>query len=194
MAPSSDAALTITTTSVCTALILARCAYRVVFRCHIHRTCHRRWRIDDFYMTIAILPLIGRALCILYSFELNPNHTYDPATEAEAETWGQSVAEIDGRRELSHKLLIPARIFYALLCVLRRRKRDVMLIWDSLWCLKLGLLAFYSRFIDVFRWGKSVADALWWFIVVTFVAVLITILAECRPLSLYVARKHDSRA
>jgi hypothetical protein len=194
MASSSDAALTLTTTSVCAALILARCVYRVLFRCHIHRTCHRRWRIDDFYMTIAILPLIGRALCILYSFHLNPNHTYDPATEAEAKALGQSVAEIDGHRELSHKLLIPARIFYALLCVLRRRKGDIMLIWDSLWCLKLGLLAFYSRFIDVFRWGKSVADALWWFIVVTFVAVLITILAECRPLSLYVAHKHDLRA
>ncbi|KAM0336053.1 hypothetical protein ACHAPQ_004542 [Fusarium lateritium] len=118
MASSSDAALTLSTTSVCAALILARCVYRVLFRCHIHRTCHRRWRIDDFYMTIAILPLIGRALCILYSFHLNPTHTYDPATEAEAETWGASVAEIDADRELSHKLLIPARIFYALLCVL----------------------------------------------------------------------------
>lgn len=57
---------------------------------------------------------------------------------------------------------------------------------DSLWCLKLGLLAFYSRFIDVFRWGKILTDALWWFIIATFVAVFITILAECRPISLYV--------
>ncbi|SPJ70988.1 uncharacterized protein FTOL_00716 [Fusarium torulosum] len=178
MASSSDAALTLSTTSVCAALIVARCVYRVLFRCHIHRSCHRRWRIDDFYMTIAILPLIGRALCILYSFHLNPNHTYNPATEAEAETWGESVAEIDGDRELSHKLLIPARIFYALF----------------LWCLKLGLLAFYSRFIDVFRWGKSVADALWWFIIATFVAVLITILAECRPLSLMWALNRDDNS
>jgi hypothetical protein len=61
-----------------------------------------------------------------------------------------------------------------------------MLIFGSLWCLKLGLLAFYSRFIDVFRWGKIVTDALWWFIIATFIAVFITILAECRPISLYV--------
>ncbi|RKL38377.1 hypothetical protein BFJ72_g7188 [Fusarium proliferatum] len=175
MASSSDAALTLASTAICVALIVARCLYRLIFRCHIHRTCHRRWRIDDFYMTIAIIPLIGRAVCILLSFTLNPDHTYDPATQAEALTWGESVESIDGDRELSHKLLIPARIFYAMF----------------LWCLKLGLLAFYSRFIDVFRWGKPVTDALWWFIIATFIAVFITILAECRPLSLMWALNYD---
>lgn len=54
----------------------------------------------------------------------------------------------------------------------------------SLWCLKLGLLAFYSRFIYVFHWGKAVVNALWAFIALSFVAVLITTLVECRPLSL----------
>jgi hypothetical protein len=117
MASPPDAALTISSTSVCAALIIARCIYRLVFRCHIHATCHRRWRIDDFYMTIAILPLIGRALCILFSFYLNPDHTYDPATQAEADGWGVGVQDLNSERELSHKLLIPARIFYALLCV-----------------------------------------------------------------------------
>ncbi|KAH7240346.1 uncharacterized protein BKA55DRAFT_519745 [Fusarium redolens] len=175
MASSSDAALTLASTAICVALIVARCLYRLIFRCHIHTTCHRRWRIDDFYMTIAVLPLIGRAVCILLSFTLNPDHTYDPATEAEAQTWGESVQSIDGDRELSHKLLIPARIFYAMF----------------LWCLKLGLLAFYSRFIDVFRWGKPVTDALWWFIIATFIAVFITIFAECRPLSLMWALSYD---
>jgi len=58
--------------------------------------------------------------------------------------------------------------------------------------LKLGLLAFYSRFIDVFRWGKHVTDALWWFIIATFIAVFITILAECRPLSLMWALNYDA--
>ncbi|KAF4448081.1 hypothetical protein F53441_8473 [Fusarium austroafricanum] len=176
MASSSDAALTVASTSICAALIFARCMYRLVFRCHIHRTCHRKWRIDDFYMTIAILPLIGRAVCILWSFTLNPNHTYDPATEVEAAIWGESVSELDGDRELSFKLLIPARIFYALF----------------LWVLKLGLLAFYSRFIDVFRWGKAVTDAVWWFIILSFIAVLITILAECRPLYLLWALNSDN--
>ncbi|CAG7566076.1 unnamed protein product [Fusarium equiseti] len=165
MASSSDAVLTLTSTSICALLIVARCIYRFTIRCNIHSTCHRRWRIDDFYMTVAILPLIGRALCILYSFLLNPSHTYDPSTSD----------TVNAERELSHKLLIPARVFYALF----------------LWCLKLGLLAFYSRFIDVFRWGKIVTDALWWFIIATFIAVFITILAECRPISLMWALNYD---
>ena len=105
MASSSDAVLTLTSTSICALLIIARCFYRFTVRCNIHSTCHRRWRIDDFYMTVAILPLIGRALCILYSFLLNPNHTYEPSTSD----------AVNAERELSHKLLIPARIFYALL-------------------------------------------------------------------------------
>jgi hypothetical protein len=78
-------------------------------------------------MTIAILPLIGRALCILYSFYLNPEHTYDPATQAEAEGWGVGVQDLNSERELSHKLLIPARIFYALLCVQLNRLGDLMM-------------------------------------------------------------------
>ncbi|KAF5022184.1 hypothetical protein F66182_5771 [Fusarium sp. NRRL 66182] len=175
MASSADAALTFSATTLCAALIFARCLYRVVYRCRIHQTCHRSWRIDDFYMTIAILPLVGRAACIVYSFALNPNHTYNPATQAEADAAGTSVAALDADRELSHKLLIPTRIFYALF----------------LWCLKLGLLAFYERFIHVFRWGKLITHALWWFIVATFVAVFITILAECRPLSLMWALDYD---
>ncbi|KAF4464083.1 hypothetical protein FALBO_9086 [Fusarium albosuccineum] len=168
MALSPDVIFDIASACVCAALILARVVYRVLFRCKLHPTCHRTWRIDDFYMTIAILPLIGRASCISLSFVLNPTHTYEPATEAEAAAQGISVDRLNDDRMLSHKLLIPARICYALF----------------LWCLKLGLLAFYTRFINVFPWGKVVAQTLWAFIVFTFVAVVITTLAECRPLSL----------
>ncbi|KAH7253015.1 hypothetical protein FSOLCH5_013848 [Fusarium solani] len=168
MALSSDVALDITTASVCAALIIARLAYRVLFRCKLHPTCHRTWRIDDFYMTIAILPLIGRSTCISLSFVLNHSHTYEPATEAEALAQGVSVDQLNHDRILSHKLLIPGRICYALF----------------LWCLKLGLLAFYTRFVGVFRWGKAVANTLWAFIALTFIAVLITTLTECHPLSL----------
>ncbi|KAJ3531885.1 hypothetical protein NM208_g8683 [Fusarium decemcellulare] len=66
----------------------------------------------------------------------------------------------------------------------QKNVRNKVLAGKNLWCLKLGLLAFYTRFINVFPWGKVVAQALWAFIVFTFVAVVITTLAECRPLSL----------
>ncbi|RSM07479.1 hypothetical protein CEP52_005234 [Fusarium oligoseptatum] len=139
MALSSDVALDITTASVCAALIIARLAYRVLFRCKLHPTCHRTWRIDDFYMTIAILPLIGRSACISLSFLLNHNHTYEPATEAEALAQGVSVDQLNHDRILSHKLLIPGRICYALF----------------LWCLKLGLLAFLYALCWSLSMGKG---------------------------------------
>ena len=65
-------------------------------------------------------------------------------------------------------------------------RNEAVLTCSSLWCLKLGLLAFYTRFVGVFRWGKAVANTLWAFIALTFIAVLITTLTECHPLSLYV--------
>lgn len=119
-------------------------------------------------MAMAFLPLIGRAGCICVSFVLNPTHTYDPATEAEALAAGVSTATLDDHRITSHKLLIPARICYA----------------TFLWVLKLGLLAFYSRFISVFHWGKAVVNTLWVFIVASYIAVVVSTVAECRPLSL----------
>ncbi|KPM39234.1 hypothetical protein AK830_g7359 [Neonectria ditissima] len=169
MAPlSPDVIFDIASACVCAALIVSRCAYRALFRCRLHPTCHRTWRIDDLYMALALLPLAARTACISVSFVLNDSHTYEPATAADAAAQGISVAQLDRHRMLSHKLLMPARVCYALF----------------LWCLKLALLAFYSRFIYVFRWGKPVATALWAFIALSFVAVLITTLAECRPLSL----------
>ncbi|KAH7000406.1 hypothetical protein EDB80DRAFT_723920 [Ilyonectria destructans] len=175
MSLSSDVTFDIASACVAATLILARCAYRSLFRCKLHATCHRTWRIDDLYVAMALLPLIGRTTCIAFSFVLNPTHTYEPATEAEAAAQGVSTAKLDHDRILSHKLLIPARICYALF----------------LWCLKLGLLGFYSRFVHVFPWGKRVVNALYTFIVITFVAVLITTLAECRPLSRFWALNTD---
>lgn len=55
---------------------------------------------------------------------------------------------------------------------------------DSLWVLKLCLLSFYSRFIGPISWGKRAIDVLWWFVVITFVAIVAATLAECRPLHL----------
>lgn len=55
----------------------------------------------------------------------------------------------------------------------------------SLWCLKLSLLTFYSRLVEHVAWGKPVIRVLWWTIMLTFLGVLITTVAECRPLHLY---------
>ncbi|KAF6823337.1 integral membrane protein [Colletotrichum plurivorum] len=165
---SADVTFDVVTASICATLILVRCGYRIFSRCRVHDSCHRTWHADDAYMAFAIVPLVGRTSCIAVSFVLNPTHTYGPATPEVAAARGISVSMLQEDYVTSHKLLIPSRIFYALF----------------LWSLKLCLLNFYSRFVDVFHWGKVATTALWWFIVVSFFIVLIPTLAECRPLSL----------
>ncbi|KAK1990194.1 hypothetical protein LX36DRAFT_754300 [Colletotrichum falcatum] len=165
---SADVAFDMVAASICAALILVRCGYRLLWRCRIHESCHRTWHADDAYMAFALVPLIGRTASITMSFIINPTHTYGPATEEQAAARGLTVEKLAEYYVVSHKLLIPARIFYALF----------------LWSLKLCLLNFYSRFVDIFHWGKVATTALWWFIVVTFLVILIPTLAECRPLYL----------
>ncbi|EFQ30451.1 hypothetical protein CGRA01v4_09994 [Colletotrichum graminicola] len=165
---SADVAFDLVTAGICATLILIRCGYRLLWRCRVHASCHRTWHADDAYMAFALVPLIGRTTCIAVSFMLNPTHTYGPATEGQAAARGLTVEKLAEYYVVSHKLVIPARIFYALF----------------LWSLKLCLLNFYSRFVDVFHWGKVATTALWWFIVVTYFVILIPTLVECRPLDL----------
>lgn len=114
---SADVTFDIVTASICALLIIVRCGYRILLRCKVHDTCHRMWHVDDAYMAFALLPLIGRTTCISLSFYLNPTHTYDAATEEAAAARNLSVEKLAEYYVISHKLLIPARIFYALLYV-----------------------------------------------------------------------------
>ncbi|KAE9971310.1 hypothetical protein EG328_005728 [Venturia inaequalis] len=68
---------------------------------------------------------------------------------------------------VAQKLLLPARLCYALFQ----------------WCLKLCLADFYFRLTDRSTYMPQTSQFLWWFIVSTFAAVLVTTLLECRPLS-----------
>lgn len=56
----------------------------------------------------------------------------------------------------------------------------------SLWILKAALLSFYSRFVRVTNWGKTTVKVLWCLLFVSCLVVIVSILAECRPISLYV--------
>ncbi|KAH6955638.1 hypothetical protein BKA56DRAFT_706486 [Ilyonectria sp. MPI-CAGE-AT-0026] len=152
MALPSHINLVIATAAICGVLILTRCAYRFLCPCKQHPRCHRRWRVDDTYMTFALLPLVARTLLMTYSFVLNPTTSHHPATAQDAAELGKTVGQINQDWELALKLLVPVRIFYALF----------------LWTLKLCLLAFYSRLVSHLRWGR--------------VAVITLCLIECRPL------------
>jgi hypothetical protein len=71
--------------------------------------------MDDTYMTLALLPLVARTVCIYLSFSLNPDQSTAYPTESEATAHGTTVHQLAADRTLSRKLLLPSRITYALL-------------------------------------------------------------------------------
>jgi hypothetical protein len=161
-----DVSFDIASAVICGVLIVCRCLYRLLFPCKLHPTCHRRWRVDDAYMALALIPLIVRTVTIVTSFILNPDHAGSPPTAEEAAASGLSVSQLASHWVVSRKLLIPSRLSYALF----------------LWLLKLCLLTFYSRFVEPLSWGHTVIRTLWWLILATYASVLIATLTECRPL------------
>ncbi|KAH8736634.1 hypothetical protein BGZ61DRAFT_490240 [Ilyonectria robusta] len=168
--------LVIATATICGILILTRCAYRILCPCKQHPRCHRRWRVDDTYMTFALLPLVARTVLMTMSFVLNPTTSHDPATAQDAADLGKSEDQINQDRVLALKLLVPVRLFYALF----------------LWTLKLCLLAFYSRLVSHLKWGRIAVISMWWIVLATFIAVVIASLTECRPLHLSVSSSISS--
>ncbi|KAH7305180.1 hypothetical protein B0I35DRAFT_113795 [Stachybotrys elegans] len=182
---SASVVFDIVSATLCAALILTRCAYRLLFRCKTHTTCHRRWRIDDAYMALALIPLIGRTATITMNFTLNPTQASTPVTEAQAAEAGMTVEALTSNRIDAFKLIIAARICYALLLArsqqpARNRAND----FSSLWCLKISLLTFYARFVDPLVWGHHVVRGAWCLLIASFITVLIVTLTECQPLSL----------
>ncbi|POR36694.1 Uncharacterized protein TPAR_03109 [Tolypocladium paradoxum] len=115
MSLSSSVAFHIASGCICAVLILVRSLYRILSRCHVHKSCYRRWRLDDTYMALALLPLAGRTTCVSLAFVFNPSSATTPATAAQAAAQNMSIAQLDRLRVIALKLHIPARIFYALL-------------------------------------------------------------------------------
>ena len=91
----------IPSTVFCLLLIIIRCSYRFLRSCKIHSSCHRTWHDDDAYMAFASLPLLARAICVSFVTELTRE--------------GASISDL----VLAAKLLVPARLSYALLYVAR---------------------------------------------------------------------------
>jgi hypothetical protein len=115
MVLSAELHFDIASAALCTTLILTRCAYRLFFRCTVHTSCHRQWRVDDAFMLFALLPLLGRTSTIITSFILDPPQSSAPPTPAQAAAVGLTLEEFTAHRITARKLIIPARICYALL-------------------------------------------------------------------------------
>ncbi|EXK29585.1 hypothetical protein FOMG_14053 [Fusarium oxysporum f. sp. melonis 26406] len=168
MALSSTIEKDIAIACICSALILSRCGYRVYHWYKGHAGSHRIWHADDIYMAVALLPLISRTVCITLSFLLNPSSSREPATKDEAAAQHVSVEKLEHDRIVGLQLLVGTRLSYTLI----------------LWILKAALLSFYSRFVRVTNWGKTTVKVLWCLLFVSCLVVIVSILAECRPISL----------
>ncbi|KAH9206520.1 hypothetical protein DL95DRAFT_347456 [Leptodontidium sp. 2 PMI_412] len=137
----------IVTSVICLVCIVTRTTYRVLYRCKVHVSCHRRWHVDDLWMAVSFLPLLGRALCVAWSDAASRN----PSTP-----------------ELPMKLLLPARIFYALF----------------LWCTKMCLLELYLRICKNLPMYRRVGLWIRASLYITFVVIVLVTLLECRPIKL----------
>ncbi|KAH7036010.1 uncharacterized protein B0I36DRAFT_373258 [Microdochium trichocladiopsis] len=163
MALNQTTAIDVACALLCSILIMSRCAYRAAFRCHGHALCHRRWRIDDFYMAFALLPLVARTVSIVISFSLNPDQSTSTPDDADAAEAGVGVGQLAQDWVTARKLLLPSRLCYAMFSLCSHFTND----WFNPWA-----------------WGARMVLALWWIIVLSFIVIVIVTFAECNPLSL----------
>ncbi|MCJ1477482.1 hypothetical protein MMC13_006154 [Lambiella insularis] len=132
----------------------------------IVRLCGRYVRteklfVEDRIMAWSIIPLLGRMAFVHVVLRWGTNN---------AITTGLTPEEIH-HREIGSKLVLPARIFFAIF----------------IWTAKFTISEFFKRLYQGV-WKKSYEVGLQiirWFLLVTFLGVVIATLAECQPFSNY---------
>ncbi|KAJ5256656.1 hypothetical protein N7478_012760 [Penicillium angulare] len=130
------------------------------------RLCGRYVRIERFFpedkvMTYSMIPLLIRMILVHYVLVYGTNNVQATSLTAE---------EIS-KREIGSKLVLAARIFYAIF----------------IWTAKLAVCEFLKRVTGVV-WRQSIATFLrfiHFFLASTLVAVIIATLAECQPFDHY---------
>ncbi|KAJ5676869.1 uncharacterized protein N7477_002502 [Penicillium maclennaniae] len=130
------------------------------------RLCGRYVRLERFFpedkmMVLSIIPLSIRMVLVHFVLIYGTNNV---------KTDGLTAEEIS-KREIGSKLVLVARIFYAIF----------------IWMAKLTVCEFFKR-VTGMVWRRSVAIFLrliQFFLISTLVAVVIATLAECQPFSHY---------
>lgn len=142
-------------TSFCAVIIIIRLLGRFV------RT-ERLFR-EDKTTALALIPLFLRMGCIHYVLLYGTNNAdFTGANLSDAQIKQKSIAS---------GLVLASRVFYA----------------ATLWIFKITIVEFFKRLTDV-TWERSYRRALnyiWGTIILTFVAVVISDLAECQPFAHY---------
>lgn len=114
-------------------------------------------------MATSLVILGARAACIGEYIMLGSKVSLNPTSRS------ASAPRHQNDEVIAKKLVIPARIFYALF----------------LWCMKLCLLCFYSRLSAGLSSFERATFILRICLAVSFIAILFPTLLECRPMSLY---------
>ncbi|WQF80307.1 hypothetical protein CDEST_05321 [Colletotrichum destructivum] len=142
-------------TSFCTVIILLRVAGRFI------RT--ERLFQEDKVAALALIPLWLRMVCVHFVLLYGTNNAqFDGITLSE---------EVETRKRIASGLVLVSRIFYA----------------ATLWILKNTILEFFKRLTGV-TWARSYEQTLVFIrctLVATFIAIVISDLAECRPVHHY---------
>lgn len=156
------------------------------------RLCGRYVRLERFFpedkvMVLSIIPLVIRMLLVHFVLIYGTNNV---------QTDGLTAEEIS-RREIGSKLVLVARIFYAILydfpwfllvtCSVGTNNMR------SIWMAKLTVCEFLKR-VTGMVWRRSVAIFLrfiHFFLISTLVAVVIATLAECQPFDHYYQVRPD---
>ncbi|RDA86093.1 hypothetical protein CP532_1146 [Ophiocordyceps camponoti-leonardi (nom. inval.)] len=118
---------------------------------------------EDRIAAAALVPLVCRLVCVHFVLVWGTNNV-----DLRGVVLGEESLE---ERRRGSGIVLAGRFFYA----------------ATLWILKYAILEFLKRLTDL-TWRKSHLVALTmirWTLVLTFVAVLVSILAECRPFSHY---------
>ncbi|OAA47608.1 hypothetical protein NOR_02098 [Metarhizium rileyi] len=142
-------------TSFCTLMILLRVLGRFI------RT--ERLFIEDKIAALAVIPLILRMVCVHFILKFGTNNANFSDVDLTAEQLHQ--------KTVASGLVLLSRFFYA----------------STLWTLKYCILEFLKRITDL-TWEKSHHTALVairWTLLLTFIAVVISDLAECQPFNGY---------
>ena len=150
----------------------------------LFRLCGRLVRTErlfreDKIMALAILPLLGRMALVHVVLLWGTNNVVTTDLTAE---------DVFHRR-VGSGLVLASRILYASMCVSSSPPPTLasLIVSCSLWIQKLTITEFFTRITDTF-WKRSSELGiryLRWFLLVTFLAVVISTLAECHPFQHY---------
>ena len=138
---------------------------QILFRCgyQLFGLRQRTWHSDDSWIAFGLVPLILRTVSMVLVFEL------------------------DKKSQAGRKLLIVGRITYIALCAKdpsfwKSWSPADTLEYNSLWCMKLGILGFYKRLKQGLTAKNNGIWMIWWTLMATFLIIILATLLECRPL------------